>query len=288
MTPLTMRDLLEAGVHFGHATRRWHPKMKQYIYGARNGIYIIDLHQTIKLFEAAVEQVKNVVENGGTVLFVGTKKQIQAAIKEAATKCGMPYVSERWMGGLLTNWKTIQSRLNRMRELDRLVEEGYLQRLTKKEAMLREKERERLHRYFDGVSKLAGPPDLLFVVDLKKEAIAVQEGKKLGIPIVAVVDTNCDPDDVDYVIPGNDDAIRAVRLISGKISEIIAEMRPVDAALAGEIEPSEMPETLEEEPEVPLGEMEREMLRKYEVEEELEEGMHPAVRRSRISKEEEE
>lgn len=287
MTPLTMRDLLEAGVHFGHATRRWHPKMKRYIYGARNGIYIIDLHQTIKLFEAAVEQVKNVVENGGTVLFVGTKKQIQGAIKEAATKCGMPYVSERWMGGLLTNWKTIQSRLNRMRELDRLVEEGYLQRLTKKEAMLREKERERLHRYFDGVSKLQGPPDLLFVVDLKKEAIAVQEGKKLGIPIVAIVDTNCDPDDVDYVIPGNDDAIRAVRLISGKISELIAEMRPVDAALAGEIKPSEMPEILEEEPEVPLGEMEREMLRKYEVEEELEEGMHPAVRRSRISKEEE-
>lgn len=279
MTPLTMRELLEAGVHFGHATRRWNPKMKRYIYGARNGIYIIDLHQTITLFEAAMAKIREVVENGGTVIFVGTKKQIQGTIKEAAMRCGMPYITERWMGGLLTNWKTMQQRIQRMRELDRLAEEGFFKRLTKKEAMLREKERQRLHRYFDGIKDLQGPPDLLFVVDMKKEEIAVKEARKMKIPVVAIVDTNCDPDEADYVIPGNDDAIRAVRLISGKIADLIASIRPV-----GEIAEA-VPEVTEEEPSVPLGEVELELLRKYSLEEQMEEGLipgQPIQTRSRI------
>jgi len=272
LTPLTMRELLEAGVHFGHATRRWNPKMKRYIYGARNGIYIIDLHQTIKLFEDAMAKVQEVVGGGGSVLFVGTKKQTEGAIREAAQRCRMPYVSERWMGGLLTNWKTMQGRLSRMKELDRMKEDGYLNRLTKKEMMMRLKELERLHRYFDGIKDINGQPDLMFIVDLKKEAIAVKEARVLGIPIVAIVDTNCDPDDADYVIPGNDDAIRSVRLISGKIADLILELRPVDAE-AGEVEIPEIAEPVgeEEQEAVPLGEMELEMLKKYQLEEDLEE-----------------
>lgn len=268
-----MRELLEAGVHFGHATRRWNPKMKRYIYGARNGIYIVDLHQTIKLFEDAMAKVREVVEAGGTVLFVGTKKQTEGAIREAATRCRMPHVSERWMGGLLTNWKTMQGRLARMKELDRMKEDGYLNRLTKKEMMMRLKELDRLHRYFDGIKDMNGPPDLMFIVDLKKEAIAVKEARTLGLPIIAIVDTNCDPDDADYVIPGNDDAIRAVRLMSGKIADLILELRPVPM-VAGEeerVEVSEAPVVEEEEGAIPLGEMELEMLKKYQLEEDLEE-----------------
>lgn len=267
MTPLTMRDLLEAGVHFGHATRRWHPKMKRYIYGARNGIYIIDLHQTIKLFEEALEAVRSIVEKGGTVMFVGTKKQAAGVIREAANRSRMPYVSERWMGGLLTNWKTMQARVARMKELDRMSEEGYFQRLPKIEALQREQEREKLHRFFDGVKDMSGMPSMMFVVDVKAEAIAVAEARTLGIPVVAIVDTNCDPDDADYVIPGNDDAIRSVRLITGKIADLIAELRPVDE-MAGEAEPVAEPEegVAEEEAEqVVLGEVELEMLRAYSV-----------------------
>lgn len=274
MTPLTMRELLEAGVHFGHPTRRWNPKMKRYIYGARNGIHIIDLHQTIKLFDAAMERVRNSIENNGNVLFVGTKKQTESAIREAATRCKQYYVAERWMGGLLTNWKTISQRISRMKELDRMVEEGYFERLPKKEAMLREKERERLHRYFDGIKDMSGPPDLMFIVDLKKETNAVLEARKLGIPIVAIADTNCDPDDADYPIPGNDDAIRAVRLISGKIADLISELRPVDdeAIKAAETIAAEtaVEEAATPEEAVSLGEMELEMLRKFELEEEVE------------------
>lgn len=258
MTPLTMRELLEAGVHFGHLTRRWNPKMKKYIYGARNGIHIIDLHQTIQLFEKAAEKVREVVERGGNVLFVGTKRQTQGAIKEAAERCGMFHISERWMGGLLTNWKTMQLRLQRMRELDKMAEEGYFLRLPKKEAMMREKERQRLHRYFDGIKDMPGLPDLLFVVDLKKEANAVKEARKLNIPVIAIVDTNCDPDEADYVIPGNDDAIRSVRLLTGKIADLIAEIRPLPEG----VERPEVP-AVEEGEAVRLGEIELEMLRKF-------------------------
>lgn len=268
MTPMTMRDLLEAGVHFGHATRRWHPKMKRYIYGARNGIYIIDLHQTLKLFEDALEAVRQNIDAGGTVMFVGTKKQASGVIKELASKCRMPYVSERWMGGLLTNWKTMQQRVGRMKELDRMKDEGYFDRLPKIEKLEREKERERLHRFFDGVKDLNAMPTMMFVVDVKNEEIAVAEAKTLGIPVVAIVDTNCDPDAADYIIPGNDDAIRSVRLITGKIADLITEMRPIDD-LAGE---AEMPvettgEDTGEEESVPLGEVELEMLRAYAMDE---------------------
>jgi len=271
MTPITMRDLLESGVHFGHATRRWHPKMKRYIYGARNGIYIIDLHQTLKLFEEALEAVRQNIEAGGSVMFVGTKKQASGVIKELATKCRMPYVSERWMGGLLTNWKTMSARVGRMKELDRMKDEGYFDRLPKIEKLERERERERLHRFFDGVKDLSAMPTMMFVVDVKNEEIAVAEAKTLGIPVVALVDTNCDPDAADYIIPGNDDAIRSVRLITGKIADLITEMRPIDD-LAGEGEEavgvtSEGEESTEEES-VPLGEVELEMLRAYAMDEE--------------------
>lgn len=272
MTPITMRDLLEAGVHFGHATRRWHPKMKRYIYGARNGIYIIDLHQTLKLFEEALEAVRFNIEKGGTVMFVGTKKQASGVIRELATKCRMPYVSERWMGGLLTNWKTMQARVGRMKELDRMKDEGYFDRLPKIEKLEREKERERLHRFFDGVKDLVAMPTMMFVVDVKQEEIAIAEAKTLGIPVVAIVDTNCDPDAADYIIPGNDDAIRSVRLLSGKIADLITELRPIDdLAGEGEVEGEEAEvvegEEAEVEESVPLGEVELEMLRAYALDE---------------------
>jgi small subunit ribosomal protein S2 len=226
-----MKELLESGVHFGHQTRRWNPKMKRYIYGARNGIYIIDLHQTIKLFEDALDYVKKVVEDGGTVLFVGTKKQAQAAVKEAAERSGQYFISERWLGGTLTNWKTIQGRVARLKELDRMEVEGYLERLPKKEALKRREERDELQRFLGGIRNMSQPPTIMFVVDLNKESIAVKEAKKLGIPIVAIVDTNCDPDMADVVIPGNDDAIRAVRLVTQKISDVILEARPLSDAV---------------------------------------------------------
>lgn len=227
MVELSMKELLESGVHFGHQTRRWNPKMKRYIYGARNGIYIIDLHQTIKLFEDALNYVKKIVEDGGTVLFVGTKKQAQAAVKEAAERSGQYFISERWLGGTLTNWKTIQLRVNRLKELDRMEAEGYLERLPKKEALKRLEERNELQRFLGGIRNMNAMPAVMFVVDLNKEIIAVREAKKLGIPIVAVVDTNCDPDLADVVIPGNDDAIRAIRLVTQKMSDVILEARPL-------------------------------------------------------------
>lgn len=231
MVQLSMKELLEAGVHFGHQTRRWNPKMKRYIYGARNGIYIIDLHQTIKLFEDALNYIHKIVEDGGTVLFVGTKKQAQAAIKEAAQKSGQYWISERWLGGTLTNWKTISLRINRLKELDRMEADGYFDRLTKKEGLKRREEREQLNRYLEGIRNMTQIPACMFVVDLNKEAIAVAEAKKLGIPIVAIVDTNCDPDIVDVVIPGNDDAIRAIKLVTTKVCETILEARPIDESL---------------------------------------------------------
>jgi small subunit ribosomal protein S2 len=227
-----MKELLEAGVHFGHQTRRWNPKMKQYIYGARNGIYIVDLHQTIKLFEDALNYVQKIVEGGGSVLFVGTKKQAQSAVREAAQKSGQYWVTERWLGGMLTNWDTIQKRIYRLKELDRMVEEGYMARLLKKEALKRMEERDQLQRYFEGIRNMDRLPGCLFIVDLNKESIAVAEARRLKIPIVAIVDTNCDPDDADYVIPGNDDAIRSIRLVTSKISEAILEVRPLDIPIS--------------------------------------------------------
>lgn len=205
--------------------------MRQYIYGARNGIYIIDLHQTIKLFEDALEFVRKIVEDGGNVLFVGTKKQAQSAVAEAAKKCGMYYVSERWLGGTLTNWKTIQLRIARLKELDRMVEDGYMERLPKKEQLKRMEERAQLSRFLDGIRSMPGMPGCLLVVDLNKEDIAIAEARKLGIPVVAIVDTNCDPDMADVVIPGNDDAIRAIRLVMQKFSEVCLEARPLSEAL---------------------------------------------------------
>jgi small subunit ribosomal protein S2 len=220
-----MKELLEAGVHFGHPTRRWNPKMKRYIYGARNGIYIIDLHQTLKLFDDAQKFVQEVVEGGGKVLFVGTKKQAEDAIKEAANRCRQYYVNTRWLGGMLTNFRTIRDRVKRLAELNVMEQTGVLDRLTKKEALLLIEQRDKLERYLGGIKEMTSLPNCIVIVDLKKEHIAVAEARRLEIPIVALVDTNCDPDEVDYVVPGNDDAIRAIKLIAGKIADAIVEIK---------------------------------------------------------------
>ncbi len=264
MPELSMKDLLEAGVHFGHQTRRWNPKMKRYIYGARNGIYIVDLHQTIKLFQDALDYVQSVVQDGGTVLFVGTKKQAQFAVKEAAQKSGQYFVTDRWLGGMLTNWETISQRILRLKELDRMQEEGYLARLPKKEALKRMEERDKLQRYFEGIRDLDEMPRVMFVVDLNKESIAVKEAKTLGIPIVAIVDTNCDPDLADYVIPGNDDAIRAIRLVTEKFAEAILEVKPLSTAITEGEEGEEKAAVEGDEEVVHFGEVEQEFLKSFE------------------------
>jgi len=220
-----MKELLEAGVHFGHQTRRWNPKMKRYIYGARNGIYIIDLHQTLKLFDDAQKFVQEIVAANGKVLFVGTKKQAQDAIAEAAVRCRQYYINQRWLGGMLTNFRTIRDRIKRLEELNEMEEKGILARLTKKEATLLIEERDRLERYLGGIKTMPSLPDCIIVVDLKKEHLAIAEARRLQIPVVALVDTNCDPDVVDYVIPGNDDAIRAIKLVAGKLADAIAEIK---------------------------------------------------------------
>ena len=225
MATIAMKDLLEAGVHFGHQTRRWNPKMKRYIYGSRNGIYIIDLHQSLKLFDDAQKFIQDIVSDGGTILFVGTKKQASDAVQEAAVRSRQYFVNQRWLGGMLTNFTTIQKRIARLRQLKEMTDDGTLLRLTKKEAALLTEEYEKLERYLGGIKDMPRIPSCLFIVDLKKEHIAVQEAKALGIPIVAIVDTNCDPDDVDYIIPGNDDAIRAIKLITNKIAEAIVEVK---------------------------------------------------------------
>jgi small subunit ribosomal protein S2 len=263
MVQLSMKELLEAGVHFGHQTRKWNPKMKRYIYGARNGIYILDLHQSLRLFEEALAFIQSVVENDGTVLFVGTKKQAQAAVKEAAQKSGQYWVSERWLGGTLTNWNTIRQRVDKLDELDRLEAEGFLDRLHKKERLERMEQRAKLHRFLEGIRKMDKLPSCMFVVDVGHEMIAVREARKLGIPIVAIVDTNCDPDVVDYVIPGNDDAIRAIRLVTGKVCEAILAAKPLDESITeGTIAEGE--ELIEQEQEVQLGELEMEFLNSYQ------------------------
>lgn len=223
MAVITMKQLLEAGVHFGHQTRRWNPKMAPYIFTDRNGIYIIDLQKTVQKVEEAYNFVKETVANGGNILFVGTKKQAQEAVKEEAERCGMFYVNQRWLGGMLTNFQTIRHRIDRLKELEKMEEEGTLELLPKKEVAALLHEKERLNKFLGGIKNMNKLPDAVFVIDPRKERIAVAEARKLEIPIVAIVDTNCDPDEVDYVIPGNDDAIRAIKLLSGKIADAVLE-----------------------------------------------------------------
>jgi small subunit ribosomal protein S2 len=218
-----MKELLEAGVHFGHQTKRWNPKMKEFIFGERNGIYIIDLQKTLKMFKEASKFVQDLANDGRIVLFVGTKRQAQDAIAEEAQKCGMFYINQRWLGGLLTNWVTVQKSVKRLKELDEMATDGRYELLPKKEVIKLERERKHLQANLAGIKNMSRLPDAIFVVDSNKEQIAVREARKLGIPVVAVVDTNCDPSEVDYVIPGNDDALRAIRLFTSKISESIAE-----------------------------------------------------------------
>ena len=227
MPSITMKELLEAGVHFGHRTHRWNPKMKRYIYGGRNGIYIIDLHQTLKLFEDARKFIQDKVAEGEEVLFVGTKKQAQDAVETSAKQCGMYWVTQRWLGGMLTNYRTIQTRITRLRELEKMEAEGVFEQLTKKEAAKLREQAAKLENVLGGIKNMPKLPGVVYIVDLKKERIALLEARKLEIPVVAIVDTNCDPDEIDYVIPGNDDAIRAIKLISGKLAEAILEIRPL-------------------------------------------------------------
>ena len=221
MSGIAIKDLLEAGVHFGHQTKRWNPKMKPYIFGERNGIYIIDLGKTAKLFRSAEEFVQNVCADGGTVLFVGTKRQAQDAVAEEAQRCGMFYVNERWLGGLLTNFTTIQRSLARLRELEAMSTDGRYESLSKKEISGLEKEKKKIQKNLDGIRQMAKLPDAVFVIDTKKEKIAVDEARKLKIPVIGIVDTNCDPEEVDYVIPGNDDALRSIRLFTSRVAEAV-------------------------------------------------------------------
>ncbi len=225
MSVITMKGLLEAGVHFGHQTRRWNPKMAPYIFTERNGIYIIDLQKTVKKVEEAYDFMKDIVANGGNVLFVGTKKQAQEAIESEAKRCNMHFINQRWLGGMLTNYNTIKRRINRLHELEKMEEDGIFDLLPKKEVIQLRHEAERLEKFLGGIKNMNGIPDVLFVVDPRKERIAVKEAQILGIPVVGIVDTNCDPDEIDYVIPGNDDAIRAVKLITETIANAVIEAK---------------------------------------------------------------
>ncbi|MDF2820693.1 MAG: ribosomal protein [Clostridiales bacterium] len=223
MSVISMKQLLEAGVHFGHQTRRWNPKMAEYIYTERNGIYIIDLQKTVGKIDNAYFAIRDVVANGGNVLFVGTKKQAQDAIKSEAERCGMYYVNNRWLGGMLTNFKTIQKRIARLKELETMQQDGTFEVLPKKEVIILKGEMEKLEKNLGGIKNMKGSPDIIFVVDPKKERIAIQEAHILGIPLVGIADTNCDPEELDFVIPGNDDAIRAVKLIVAKMADAVIE-----------------------------------------------------------------
>jgi len=239
---VTMKELLEAGVHFGHQVKRWNPKMKKYIFGQRNGIYIIDLQKTVKMFEVAYNFVKDVVSRGESVLFVGTKKQAQDVIMEEAQRSQSYYVNQRWLGGMLTNFKTIRQSIDKLHRLEKMREDGTYELLTKKEVAKKEKERMRLEKNLSGVKDMETLPGAVYIVDPRKEAIAVAEAKKLSIPIVAIVDTNCDPDDIDYVIPGNDDAIRSIKLITSKIADAIIEGREIYNKTLQEIQQQEAAE----------------------------------------------
>ncbi len=223
MSRLTMKQLLEAGVHFGHQTRRWNPKMKPFIFGERNGIHIIDLQQTVKLFDVAYDFIVDTVANGGKILFVGTKRQAQDTIKEEAERCQMYYVNHRWLGGTLTNFKTIRRSVEKLRKLESWFEDGTIERFPKKERLKLERLKQKLERNLGGIKEMEELPQAIYIVDPKKEHIAVLEARKLGIPIVAIVDTNCDPDLIDYIIPGNDDAIRAIKLLTSKIADACLE-----------------------------------------------------------------
>jgi len=226
LASITMKELLEAGVHFGHQTKRWNPKMKQYIFGERNGIYIIDLQKTLRLFKEATQFVAELAAQGKTILFVGTKRQAQDAIAEEAQRCSMFFVNQRWLGGLLTNFATIQKSIKRLKELDAMATDGRYELLPKKEVTRLERERKALEKNLSGIKNMSGLPDAMFVIDSKNEEIAVAEARRLGIPVIAIVDTNCDPDVVDYVIPGNDDALRAIRLFASKIRSPLSKARP--------------------------------------------------------------
>jgi small subunit ribosomal protein S2 len=222
---ITMKDLLEAGVHFGHQTRRWNPKMKRFIFMERNGIYIIDLHKTLKCVQEARSAIETVVRGGGHVLFVATKKQAKQTVAEEAVRCGQFHVSERWLGGMLTNFKTIRTSIKRLKELDAMATDGVFDKLSKKEVSRLSRERGRLQYVFEGIKEMPGLPSLVFIIDTKKEKIAVAEANRLGIPIIGVVDTNCDPDVIDYPIPGNDDAIRAIRLFTKLVADTVGEAK---------------------------------------------------------------
>ena len=255
MSVVSMKQLLEAGVHFGHQTRRWNPKMAPYIFAERNGIYIIDLQQTLGLIDDAYDFMRKVGETGKPVLFVGTKKQAQAAIKDEAERCGMFYVNERWLGGMLTNHKTISKRIERLAEIRQMQEDGTINKYAKKEALKLIAEADKLEKYLGGIKDMKGMPGALFVVDPKKEKIAVKEARILGIPVVGIVDTNCDPDDVDYIIPANDDAIRAVKLITSCMADAIIEAKqgesfqeaPAEAPAAEEAEEAAAEDEAEDE-----------------------------------------
>ncbi len=225
MSVISMKQLLEAGVHFGHQTRRWNPKMAEYIFAERNGIYIIDLQKTVKKVEDAYNAVSDIIKDGGEILFVGTKKQAQNSIKEEAIRCGMYYVNERWLGGMLTNFGTIKTRIKRLKQLHAMKEDGTFDVLPKKEVAKLMHEMEKLDKNIGGIKDMTRVPDVMFIVDPKKERIAIQEAHTLGIPIVAIVDTNCDPEEIDFVIPGNDDAIRAVKLIAGRMADAVIESK---------------------------------------------------------------
>jgi small subunit ribosomal protein S2 len=253
-----MKELLEAGVHFGHQTKRWNPKMKEFIFGERNGIYIIDLQKTLKMFKEASKFVTELVAQGKYVLFVGTKRQAQDAIAEEAQRCGMFYINQRWLGGLLTNWVTVQKSVKRLKELDEMATDGRYELLPKKEVIKLERERKHLQANLAGIKELNRLPDSVFVIDSNKEQIAVREARKLGIPVVAVVDTNCDPSEVDYVIPGNDDALRAIRLFASKIADSCIEgsqfMKDTQAAdLASAVGAVQQAEAAATEPPVEAG-----------------------------------
>ena len=234
MSVISMKQLLEAGVHFGHQTRRWNPKMAEYIYTERNGIYIIDLQKSVGMVDTAYNAVKDIVANGGNILFVGTKKQAQDSIKTEAERCGMYYVNERWLGGMLTNFRTIQSRIARLKEIETMSEDGTFDVLPKKEVIALKKEWDKLEKNLGGIKDMKRIPDAIFIVDPKKERICVQEAQSLGITLIGIADTNCDPDELDYVIPGNDDAIRAVKLIVSKMADAVIEAKQGTEEVAAE------------------------------------------------------
>jgi len=247
MSVISMKQLLEAGVHFGHQTRRWNPKMAPYIYTERNGIYIIDLQKSVVMIDEAYDAIVNIVADGGTILFVGTKKQAQDAIRTEAERCGMYYVNERWLGGTLTNFKTIMSRVSRLKELEEMSEDGTFDVLPKKEVIKLRKQLDKLERNLGGIKDMRRLPDAVFVVDPKKERICVQEARSLGIPIIGIADTNCDPEELDYVIPGNDDAIRAVKLIVSKMADAVIEGKQGEALEEEEEFEEEVEEYVEDE-----------------------------------------